>query len=268
MAQGFDPQNQYYTQNQNQNQYYTQNQEQYQYQNNMGYDPAAAQGNVFGQVNALMHQEVIAKSFLYMVAALVVTAVAAFAAPNALAKIIFANPYAIYGLFVAELAIVIISNIAIKKNNAVLTAILFTVYSFLTGATLGIVFWAYDLGSVGAVFLMTAGMFAATAVYGLVCKKDLSSIGSICIMALIGIIITSIVNFVFLHSEGLDLVISYIGVAVFVALTAYDTQKIKKSVAYATPDMMATLSLSGAFELYLDFINIFLRLLRILGRRK
>ena len=75
-------------------------------------------------------------------------------------------------------------------------------------------------------------------------------------------------HFIFLHSEGLDLIISYIGVAVFVALTAYDTQKIKKAVAYATPDMMATIALSGAFELYLDFINIFLRLLRIMGRRK
>ena len=267
MAQGFDQQNQYYTQNQNQ--YYAQNQQdQFQYQNNMGYDPAAGQGSVLGQVNALMHLEVIAKSFLYMVAALVVTAIAAFAAPDALAKIIFSSPFAFYGLIIAELAIVIISNIAIKKNNAVLTAILYTVYSFLTGATLGIIFWAYDLGSVGAVFLMTAGMFAATAIYGLVCKKDLSSIGSICIMALIGIIITSIVNFIFLHSEGLDLIISYIGVAVFVALTAYDTQKIKKAVAYATPDMMATIALSGAFELYLDFINIFLRLLRIMGRRK
>ena len=170
MAQGFDQQNPYYTQNQNQNQYYAQNQQdQFQYQNDMGYDPAAGQGGVLGQVNALMHQEVIAKSFLYMVAALVVTAIAAFAAPTALAKIIFSSPFAFYGLIIAELAIVIISNIAIKKNNAVLTAILYTVYSFLTGATLGIIFWAYDLGSVGAVFLMTAGMFAATAIYGLVC---------------------------------------------------------------------------------------------------
>ena len=110
MAQGFDQQNQYYTQNQ----YYAQNQQdQFQYQNNMGYDPAAGQGGVLGQVNALMHQEVIAKSFLYMVAALVVTAIAAFAAPNALAKIIFSSPFAFYGLIIAELAIVIISNIAI-----------------------------------------------------------------------------------------------------------------------------------------------------------
>ena len=254
MAQGFDQQNQYYSQDQ--------------YQNNMGYDPTAAEGSVLGQVNTLMHQEVIAKSFLYMVAALVVTAVAAFAAPNALAKILIANPMAIYGLIIAELAIVIVSNIAIKKNNAILTAILFTVYSFLTGATLGIIFWAYDLGSVGAVFLMTAGMFGATAIYGLVCKKDLSSIGGILVMGIIGIIIASVVNMIFLHSEGIDLIISYIGVAVFVGLTAYDTQKIKKAVAYATPDRMATIALSGAFELYLDFINIFLRLLRIMGRRK
>lgn len=267
MDQNFNQQpNQYYQQQPQQNQYYQQDP----YQNNMGFGPGvnAQQDTVFGQVNTLMHEEVIAKSFLYMVAALAVTAVAAFAAPNALAKVLQANPSAIFLLFVAELAIVIVSNIAIKKNNAVLTAVLFTVYSFLTGATLGIVFWAYDLGSVGAIFLMTAGMFAATAIYGLITKNDLSSIGSICIMGVIGIIIVTLVNVLFIHSEGLDLAISYIGVFIFVALTAYDTQKIKKSVAYATTDRAATLALSGAFELYLDFINIFLRLLRIMGRRK
>ena len=249
-----------------QNQYYSQNT----YQQNAGYGPAAYgdQGNVLNQVNSLMHEEVIAKSFLYMVAALVVTAIAAFAAPEAMATILVSNPSAIYLLFILEIGIVIVSNIAIKKNNAALTAILFTAYSFLTGATLGVLFWAYDLGSVGAVFLMTAGTFAATAVYGLVTRKDLSSIGSICIMGLIGIIIVSLVNMIFLHSSGLDLAISYIGVAVFVALTAYDTQKIKKAVAYSTPDRVSTIALSGAFELYLDFINIFLRLLRIMGRRK
>ncbi|MBP5608887.1 MAG: Bax inhibitor-1/YccA family protein [Lachnospiraceae bacterium] len=249
-----------------QNQYYTQNG----YQTDAGYGPAAygGQGNILNQVNSLMHEEVIAKSFLYMVAALVVTAIAAFTAPDAMATVLVSNPSAIYLLFVLELGIVIVSNIAIKKNNAVLTAVLFTAYSFITGATLGVIFWAYDLGSVGAIFLMTAGTFAVTAVYGLLTKKDLSSIGSICLMGLIGIIIVTLVNMIFIHSSGLDLAISYIGVAVFVALTAYDTQKIKKAVAYASPDRVATIALSGAFELYLDFINIFLRLLRILGRRK
>ena len=121
-------QNQYYQQPQ-QNQYYQQDP----YQNNMGFDPgmSAQQETVFGQVNTLMHEEVIAKSFLYMVAALVVTAVAAFAAPDALATVLQANPSAIFILFIAELAIVFVSNIAIKKNNAVLTAVLFTIYSFL-----------------------------------------------------------------------------------------------------------------------------------------
>ena len=247
-------------------QYYSQDM----YQEDAGYDPTieGRLSSVYDQVNGLMHQEVIAKSFLYMVAALAVTAVAAFAAPNAMARILAANPSAIFILVILELVIVLVSNAAIKKNNAPLTAVLFTVYSFLTGATLGVIFWAYDLASVGAVFLMTAGMFAVTAVYGLVTKKDLSSVGSICLMAVIGIIIVSLVNMFLLHSEGLDLVISYIGVAVFVAITAYDTQKIKKAVAYATPDRMATIALSGAFGLYLDFINIFLRLLRIMGRRK
>ena len=123
-----------------QNQYYAQNQ----FQNNQAYNTGmyGDQDGIINQVNTLMHQEVIAKSFLYMVAALVVTAVAAFAAPNAMAKILMANPSAIFILFVLELAIVIVSNIAIKKNNAILTAVLFTVYSFLTGATLGVIFWA------------------------------------------------------------------------------------------------------------------------------
>ena len=257
--QNFNQQNQY-----QQNLYYAQGQ----YQADPGYYNNAGEGGVFQQVNTLMHEEVIAKSFLYMVAALGVTAVAAFAAPSAMAKILMANPSAIYLLFILELAIVIVSNIAIKKNNAVLTAILFTAYSFITGATLGIIFWAYDLGSVGAVFLMTAARVRSMDADALGTKKDRSSIGSICVRGVIGVIIASLVNMIFLKSEGFDLVISYIGVAIFVALTAYDTQKIRKRAAYASPDMAATLALSGAFELYLDFINIFLRLLRIMGRRK
>ena len=106
------------------------------------------------------------------------------------------------------------------------------------------------------------------AVYGMVTKKDLASLGSVLLMALIGIIIVSLVNVFILHSEGLELAISYLGVAIFIGFTAYDTQKIKKSVAYADPSNVEVLALSGAFQLYLDFINIFIRLLSIMGRRK
>ena len=222
----------------------------------------------FGQVRELLQQEVIAKSFLYMVAALAVTAIAAFTAPDLMAGWLARGRYNIMILFAAELAIVIASNVAMSKNNVAVSAILFTLYSYLTGATIGIVFWAYDLTSVGAVFLMTAGMFGAMAVYGLITKKDLSSIGSICIMAIIGIIIASLVNVLLLHSSVFDLVISLVGVAIFVGLTAYDVQKIKQRVYYANDENVSVLALSGAFGLYLDFINIFLRLLRIFGKRR
>lgn len=220
------------------------------------------------QVKELLQQEVIAKSFLYMVAALAVTAIAAFTAPDLLAGWLARGKYNIMILFIAEFAIVIVSNIAMSKNNVALSAILFTVYSYLTGATLGIIFWAYDMTSVGAIFLMTAAMFAVMAVYGLVTKRDLSSIGNICMMAIIGIIIASIVNALILRSGLFDLIVSIVGVGIFVGLTAYDVQKIKQRVYYATDENVGVLALSGAFGLYLDFINIFLRLLRIFGKRR
>lgn len=225
-------------------------------------------GAVSGQVRELLQQEVIAKSFLYMVAALAVTAVAAFTAPDLLAGWLARGRYNLIILFVAEIAIVIASNVAMSRNNAAVSAILFTLYSYLTGATLGIIFWAYDLTSVGAVFLMTAGMFGVMAVYGLVTRKDLSSIGHICMMGIIGIIIASLVNVFILHSTMFDLIVSLVGVGIFVALTAYDVQKIKQRVYYATDENVGVLALSGAFGLYLDFINIFLRLLRIFGKRR
>ena len=234
-------------------------------QNNTDYEQPYGR---FGQVGELLQQEVIAKSFLYMVAALAVTAIAAFTAPDLMAGWLARGRFNILILFGAELAIVIASNVAMSRNNVALSAILFTLYSYLTGATLGIIFWAYDLTSVGAVFLMTAGMFGVMAVYGLVTKKDLSSIGSICMMAIIGIIIASLVNVLLLHSTVFDLVISLVGVAIFVGLTAYDVQKIKQRVYYANDENVSVLALSGAFGLYLDFINIFLRLLRIFGKRR
>ncbi|MBR5421525.1 MAG: Bax inhibitor-1/YccA family protein [Lachnospiraceae bacterium] len=224
--------------------------------------------NTMGELMEAMQQKVVNKAFLYMVAALGVTAVAAFWAPNAMANFLASSPSSLFILIALELAVVIVSNIAIRKNNAPLTVILFTIYSFLTGATLGVVFWAYELSSVGSIFLMTAVIFGVMAVYGLVTKKDLSSIGSILMMGLIGIIIATIVNAFILHSAALDMIVSFIGIAIFVGLTAFDTQKIKKNVAMSDGDNLEVLALSGAFELYLDFINIFIRLLRIMGRRK
>jgi len=218
-------------------------------------------------VQEILKKEGVAKSFLYMMAALAVTAIAAFAAPSVLSEWLMRGRYNLIILFVAELAIVIVSNIAVSKNNVPLTAILFTVYSYLTGSLLGIIFWMYDLSSVGAVFLMTAAMFGITAIYGMVTKKDLSSVGSICFMGIIGIIIASLVNAFLIRNGIFDFIISVVGVVIFVALTAYDIQKISKRARYVDDSHVQVMALSGAFELYLDFINIFLRLLRIFGKR-
>lgn len=221
----------------------------------------------FNEASEAIKQKVVSQSFLFMVVALAITAIGAKVASDVLLEWMMKNPVNMLILFGAEIAIVIVSNVAIKKNNVVLSASLFTAYSFINGATLGIVCMAYVETSVTIVFVITAAMFALTAFYGLVAKKDLSSIGSLCIMGLIGLIITGLVN-MFLQSEMMTYVASFVGVAVFVGLTAYDTQKIKKASMYADDSNVTALSLNGAFELYLDFINLFLYLLRIFGKRR
>jgi len=170
-------------------------------------------------------------------------------------------------LFIVEIAIVLAGNWAVQKNNAVLAAVLYTVYSFVTGMTLSIIFLAYTGESIVSVFFITAAMFASMAVVGLVTKKDLTGIGSICFMGLIGIIIAGLVN-MFIRSSVFDLIVSVIGVVIFVGLTAYDVQKIKRMAAYSTDLTENSLALFGAFQLYLDFINLFLRLLRIMGKKR
>ncbi len=235
--------------------------------NNFYDDGNIVQGPTQGVMEKLseaMAQEVIAKSFLYMVAALLVTAVAAFSLQGNM--YMWARENFTLILF-AELGVAIASNIMIKKGNAVITAILFTVYSFMTGITLGLIMELYTQTSVASVFVVTAVTFGIMAVYGLVTDADLSSIGSILMMALIGILLASVVN-IFLHNTMLDMIISWIGIGVFVGLTAYDTQKIKKKARYDLGESVAVIALAGAFELYLDFINLFLRLLRVMGKRK
>jgi FtsH-binding integral membrane protein len=271
-----------------QNNGYQQNPNQYAYQQNFngynGYNPNGGfngynNGNrgftlngqsfsgAFNEASEAIKQKVVSQSFLFMVVALAITAIGAKVASDVLLEWMMKNPVNMLILFGAEIAIVIVSNVAIKKNNVVLSASLFTAYSFINGATLGIVCMAYVETSVTIVFVITAAMFAVTAFYGLVAKKDLSSIGSLCIMGLIGLIITGLVN-MFLQSEMMAYVASFVGVAVFVGLTAYDTQKIKKASMYADDSNVTALSLNGAFELYLDFINLFLYLLRIFGKRR
>jgi FtsH-binding integral membrane protein len=173
-------------------------------------------------------------------------------------------------LIIAELALVWIISAAIHKINAAVATVLFCIYAALNGLTLSVIFLAYDLGTVSAAFAITGGTFAVVSVYGFVTKKDLSGLGGILFMSLVGLLLASVVNIFFFRNETLYWIINYAGVLIFVGLTAYDTQKLK-NIAYQTegnPEMAARLSVVGSLTLYLDFINLLLFILRILGDKR
>lgn len=209
------------------------------------------------------------KVYLWMTLALVITGIAAYyVAHSGFIFTLMNNPILFWGLIVAELGLVIGISAAINKLSLTTATILFTTYSVINGVTLSSIFLVYDIASITRVFFITAGTFGAMAVFGYTTKKDLSSIGKYLFMALIGLIIATLVN-LFFKSTGLDLALSYLGVLIFVGLTAYDSQKIKQmcmSFEYADEGAQK-LALLGALTLYLDFINLFIYLLRLFGRR-
>lgn len=210
------------------------------------------------------------KVYVWMTLALVITGFTAYAVaatPN-LQQLVFANTWVLWGLIIAEVGLVIAINAAINKLSLAMATLLFILYSVINGATLSVIFVAYSIGTISKVFFITAGTFAVMAFIGYVTKTDLSKMGKILFMALIGIIIATVVN-IFVKSSGLDMILSYVGVLVFVGLTAYDTQKIKQMLWQAgnVSETSQKVALLGALSLYLDFINLFLYLLRIFGRR-
>ena len=231
--------------------------------------PQYAPGQAYGGAVATDVNDVLTKSFLFMFLALLVTGIVSLIVANSPSLILsfYGNPALIIIVAVAEIGVVIGATYAMKHNNLTLSAVLFGVYSILNGLTLSVIFLVYQLGSIVQVFFIAAAIFAAMAIIGATTKKDLSNLGMICIIGLFGIIIASIVNW-FLKSPGMDYVISIIGVVVFTGLTAYDVQKIKKMAATNVGYNPMVLGLYGAMELYLDFINLFLYLLRILGKAK
>ena len=179
------------------------------------------------------------------------------------------NQLLFWGLIIAEFGLVIAISAAINKLSLTTATLLFILYSVINGATLSFIFAVYTMSSIASVFFITAGTFAVMAVVGYTTKKDLTSMGKILLMALIGIIIATVVN-IFLKSTGLEMIVSYLGVLIFVGLTAYDSQKIKQMLQTA-PDAgegAQKLALLGALSLYLDFVNLFIYLLRIFGRRE
>ena len=208
------------------------------------------------------------KVYLWMALAMVITGLTSYyvATSPALLQLIYANSAVLWGLIIGELALVFGLSAAINKLSLPVATLMFVLYSVLNGATLSSIFLVYTESSIASVVGITAITFAVMAVYGYFTKKDLTSWGRILFMGLIGIIIASVVN-IFVKSSGLNLIISYIGVLLFVGLTAYDSQKIKEMFMQApdTGEGMQKLALLGALTLYLDFINLFLYLLRILG---
>lgn len=223
-------------------------------------------------VNTKARQEVstifLAKVFNWMAAGLALTGVIAwFTANSGLAMKIAASPAFII-LILAELGMVFYLSARIEKIQAGTATGLFLGYAVLNGLTLSTIFLAYTRASIGGTFLITSGMFGAMAVYGMVTKRDLSGMGSFMFMGLIGIIIASVVN-MFLGSSTLYWAISGIGVIVFVGLTAYDVQKIKnmgeQGIMGQGDDVVRKGAIIGALALYLDFINLFLMLLRFFG---
>ena len=213
----------------------------------------------------------IRKVYLWMAMALAITAFTAYyvASNEMILTAIYTNQILFFGLIIAELGLVIGLSAAINRLSLTVATTMFVVYSVINGATLSYVFLAYTASSVTNVFLITAGTFAAMALWGYFTKTDLTSMGKILFMALIGVIIATIVN-IFTKSAGFEMILNYVGVLIFTGLTAYDSQKIKEmlNTMPEADEGAQKVALLGALSLYLDFINLFLYLLRIFGKRE
>lgn len=211
------------------------------------------------------------KVYLWMTLAMLITGVTAFGVATSpeILTMILGNKIVFFGLIIAEFALVFGITGMLNRISITTATLMFVAYSVINGATLSTIFLAYTLESIGQVFFITAGTFGVMALIGYTTKTDLTSLGKILFMALIGLVIASVVN-MFMHSSGLQSIISYVGVLLFVGLTAYDSQKIKQMLMLQDPNSEGTqkLALIGALTLYLDFINLFIYLLRILGKNR
>lgn len=190
---------------------------------------------------------------------------------TAMLKLLFGNSFMFWGIFIAELALVWVISSRIDRMSGATATLLYVIYAVLNGLILSLIFLRYTRTSIASTFFICSATFLACSIYGWVTKKDLTSFGGFLTMGLIGIIIATIVN-LFLKSSALHMAINYIGVFVFIGLTAYDTQKIK-NMALSQPDgleagVIRKGAILGALALYLDFINLFLFLLQILGGKR
>lgn len=210
--------------------------------------------------------------YLWMAMALAITGMMALlvAGSPTMLSLIFSSKLTFFALIIAEIALVWYLSARIERLSFTTATLMFIIYSLLNGAMLSSIFILYTATSIASTFFVTAGTFGVMCVYGYLTKRDLTSIGNICLMAVIGLIIAGLVN-LFLQSSVMSLIISGIGVLVFVGLTAYDSQKIKQLLlqeGMEVNDSTKKIALLGSLTLYLDFINLFLYLLRFLGDRR
>ncbi|ORJ57411.1 Bax inhibitor-1/YccA family protein [Geothermobacter hydrogeniphilus] len=209
--------------------------------------------------------------YAWMTAGLALTALAAMVTLSSeeLLKLIFGNRMVFYALIFGELGLVIALSAAINRISSTTATLMFLFYSALSGVTFASIFLVYTSSSIASTFFIASGTFAAMSIYGYTTRRDLTGWGSFFFMGLIGVLIASVVN-IFLQSTMIYWLVSYIGVFVFVGLTAYDTQKIKQigEAGFANEEGRKKAAIIGALRLYLDFINLFLMLLRIMGNRR
>ena len=211
--------------------------------------------------------KVMRRVYVKMLVAMLVTAVTSIyvSGSETILRFIYGNTFVTWGLIISQIAVVLVLSGRLNKLSITSATLLFYLYSVLTGVVFSSILLLYTATSVGMTFLITAGVFAAMSIYGFTTSNDLTKFGSIMFMALIGLIICSVVN-IFLKSSGMEWIISLAGVAIFIGLTAWDTQKIKNAAMYATDGTSAEkLATFGALSLYLDFVNLFLYLLRFFG---
>lgn len=218
-----------------------------------------------------VQQEVfVSKVYAWMSAALFITAFVAFivASNDSLAKMFLSNRGIFYGLLIAEFLLVMGIGAMINNMSAATATVLFIGYAALNGLTFSVIFLLFTTASIASTFLVTASTFGIMSIYGYYTKRDLTTIGNLCLMSLFGLIIASIVN-IFFSNSTLYWITTYAGILIFVGLTAYDTQKIKEMGQEGmSGEIQNKAAIMGALALYLDFINLFLFLLRLFGRRR
>lgn len=209
---------------------------------------------------------IMKRVYFKMFLALVVTAFTAMLTVNseALLNFVYSSRSTVWILLFVEIGIVFFLSARLDKMKSSTATLLFFLFSIINGLTLSSIFFMYTFGSIAKTFFIAAGTFGAMSVYGYFTEKDLTKIGNILFMALIGLIICTVVN-IFTKSTQLEWIISFIGVAIFLGLTAWDTQKIKVMASQAPDESLGKLATIGALSLYLDFINLFLYLLRFFG---